>query len=108
MSDTCRLFPPFGDPWPSCLLPSQQWPHQLGLMCFKRQAEEPCLPSRAQGMSKLGWFSLCQSGHLTLKQDQHDSGGGSEKGGRQEGKHLKRVISPQAGVRTLHLSLNFS
>ena len=23
MSDTCRLFPPFGDPWPSCLLPSQ-------------------------------------------------------------------------------------
>ena len=23
MSDTCRLFPPFADPWPSCLLPSQ-------------------------------------------------------------------------------------
>ena len=23
MSDTCRLFPPFGDPWPSFLLPSQ-------------------------------------------------------------------------------------
>ena len=23
MSDTCRLFPLFGDPWPSCLLPSQ-------------------------------------------------------------------------------------
>ena len=23
MSDTCRLFPPFGDPWPSYLLPSQ-------------------------------------------------------------------------------------
>ena len=23
MSDTCRLFPPYGDPWPSCLLPSQ-------------------------------------------------------------------------------------
>ena len=22
MSDTCRLFPPFGDPWPSYLLPS--------------------------------------------------------------------------------------
>jgi len=22
MSDTCNLFPPFGDPWPSCLLPS--------------------------------------------------------------------------------------
>ena len=25
MSDTCSLFPPFGDPWPSCLLPSQQY-----------------------------------------------------------------------------------
>ena len=24
MSDTCRLFLPFGDPWPSCLLPSQK------------------------------------------------------------------------------------
>ena len=23
MSDTCMLFPLFGDPWPSCLLPSQ-------------------------------------------------------------------------------------
>ena len=23
MSDTCRLFPPFGDRWPSCLLHSQ-------------------------------------------------------------------------------------
>ena len=23
MSDTCSLFPPFGDPWPSCLLPCQ-------------------------------------------------------------------------------------
>ena len=23
MSDTFSLFPPFGDPWPSCLLPSQ-------------------------------------------------------------------------------------
>ena len=22
MSDTCSLFPPFGDPWPYCLLPS--------------------------------------------------------------------------------------
>ena len=24
MSDTCSLFPPFGDPWPFCLLPSQK------------------------------------------------------------------------------------
>ena len=26
MSDTCRLFPPFGDPWLSCLLHSQKDP----------------------------------------------------------------------------------
>ena len=25
MPDTWSLFSPFGDPWPSCLLPSQQW-----------------------------------------------------------------------------------
>ena len=30
MSDTCRLFPPFGDPWPSCLLPS----HHQGSPCM--------------------------------------------------------------------------
>ena len=29
MSDTCRLCPPFGDPWPSCLLPS----HLLTVTC---------------------------------------------------------------------------
>ena len=27
MSDTYRLFPPFGDPWPSCLLPSERDTH---------------------------------------------------------------------------------
>ena len=33
MSDTCRLFPPFGDPWPSRLLPSQlQIVSPLGLL----------------------------------------------------------------------------
>ena len=26
MSDTCSLFPPYGDPWPSYLLPSHLWP----------------------------------------------------------------------------------
>ena len=30
MSDTCGLFPPFGDPWPSCLLPS----HHQGSPCM--------------------------------------------------------------------------
>ena len=32
MSDTCRLFPPFGDPWPSCLLPSQTF--VTGVKCL--------------------------------------------------------------------------
>ena len=32
MSDTCRLFPPFGDPWPSCLLPCQV--HLVKAMVF--------------------------------------------------------------------------
>ena len=32
MSDTCSLFPPFGDPWPSCLLPSQR--HLVSLFMF--------------------------------------------------------------------------
>ena len=29
MSGTCSLFPPFGDPWPSCLLPSQVDGHEF-------------------------------------------------------------------------------
>ena len=34
MSDTCSLFAPFGDPWPSCLLPSHlhnTWVHHMAL-----------------------------------------------------------------------------
>ena len=29
MSDTCRLFPLFGDPWPSCLLPAHRVQDEL-------------------------------------------------------------------------------
>ena len=33
--DTCSLFPPFGDPWPSCLLPSHRESLEGGhLRCF--------------------------------------------------------------------------
>ena len=41
MSDTCSLFPPFGDSWPSCLLPSHGFGHvqmhmsQKSLDCVK-------------------------------------------------------------------------
>ena len=38
MSDTCRLFPLFGDPWPSCLLPSQYYSN-----CQKNK--KPCILS---------------------------------------------------------------
>ena len=33
MSDTCRLFPQFGDPWPSCLLPSHSWIQLSRFLC---------------------------------------------------------------------------
>ena len=33
MSDTCRLFPQFGDPWPSCLLPSLSWIQLSRFLC---------------------------------------------------------------------------
>ena len=44
MSDTCRIFPLFGDPWPSCLLPSQ-----FQCVC-------PLMPSR--NIYRLTWVSL--------------------------------------------------
>ena len=39
MSDTCRLFLPFGDPWPSCLLPSQKV-NKWDLIKLKSTAKE--------------------------------------------------------------------
>ena len=36
MSDTCNLFHPFGDHWPSCLLPSQN--HQWYIPIFYKNA----------------------------------------------------------------------
>ena len=44
MSDTCSLFPLFGDPWPSCLLPSQP----LG-------QEDPLEKEMAAHSSVLAW-----------------------------------------------------
>ena len=43
MSDTWSLFPPFGDPWPSCLLPSQGF--NLALRgCLGQSVEGQVLP----------------------------------------------------------------
>ena len=35
MSGICSLFPPFGDPWPSCLLPSQTFVSKVMSLLFK-------------------------------------------------------------------------
>ena len=36
MSDTCSLFPLFGDPWPSCLLPSQTFVGKVMSLLFNK------------------------------------------------------------------------
>ena len=46
MSDTCRLFPPFGDPWPSCLLPSHY--HTIVLISHASKVMLKILHARLQ------------------------------------------------------------
>ena len=46
MSDTCNLFPLFGDPWPSCLFPSQREERPvviLPTLGLHREGSESCL-----------------------------------------------------------------
>ena len=46
MSDTCSLFPLFGDPWPSCLLPSQREERPVVIiptLSLHREGSESCL-----------------------------------------------------------------
>ena len=46
MSDTCNLFPLFGDPWPSCLLPSQREERPVVIiptLSLHREGSESCL-----------------------------------------------------------------
>ena len=52
MSDTCRLFPPFGDPWPSCLLPSQ-------LLIIRWSAPSPSYSQRVRWLT-WAWTQVCQ------------------------------------------------
>ena len=49
MSGMCSLFPPFGDPWPSCLLPShrtvaRQAPLSMGFSRQEHWSGLPCPP----------------------------------------------------------------
>ena len=53
MSDTCRLFPPLGDPRPSCLLPSQNHLADAAALAAALQKskvipEGPCLPRKSE------------------------------------------------------------
>ena len=45
MSDTCSLFPLFGKPWPSCLLPSQI--DAFELWCWRRLLRVPWTARRS-------------------------------------------------------------
>ena len=47
MSDPCSLFPLFGDPWPSCLLPSQ-W--SLAIPIVPPHDHTPCLVSDGRNL----------------------------------------------------------
>ena len=55
MSDTCRLFPPFGDPWPSCLLPSQILYHLSHQGSPKAHLVKNPLAMRETWVRPLGW-----------------------------------------------------
>ena len=48
MSGTCSLFPPFGDPWPSCLLPSHNYMSVDNLKEMHKFLEMYCLQSLNQ------------------------------------------------------------
>ena len=61
-SDTCSWFPPFGDPWPSCLSPSQvAYP-------FSKDLSDPgFLPVTLSGsLSLLWWIFLTQESNWGL------------------------------------------
>ena len=56
MSDTCRLFPPFGDPWPSCLLPSHY--HTIVLISHASKVMLKILQARFQQYMNFQMFNL--------------------------------------------------
>ena len=62
MSDTCRLFPPFGDPWPSCLLPSHL--HLLKYLSFGVLYHLPSSDSVSQMWTLSHFYSVSASPSL--------------------------------------------
>ena len=72
MSDTCRLFPPFGDPWPSCLLPS----HYL-TMSGRLDGSVRCIAPGTWVMFPVSWkkqHSLTKLGRLPVHTNQEETG----------------------------------
>ena len=57
MSGTCSLFPPFGDPWPSCLLPSHMGSQRVGhdWVTFTHFHSFSSEKARAPHSSTLAW-----------------------------------------------------
>ena len=51
MSDTCKLFPPFGDPWPSYLLLSQYLPQNQRVWSLYRPEKVGLLPRDQSGVT---------------------------------------------------------
>lgn len=93
MSDTCAI----SSIWDPCLLPVtlSTVASSARFNVFQKTSEEPCLPSRAQGMSKLGWFSAINWSSDTETRSAWQWRGIRE--GRQtEGKNWRGRISPQA------------
>ena len=65
MSDTCSLFPLFGKPWPSCLLPSQI--DAFELWCWKRLFRVPWTAKRLTQLNLKEISPECSLEGLMLK-----------------------------------------
>ena len=61
MSDTRSLFPPFGDPWPSCLLPSHS--HLVPQDWRWTQTMVPAPRGLRFSVGKCGTFETASMGH---------------------------------------------
>ena len=83
MSDTCRLFPPFGDPWASCLLPSLDLPDP-GIEPISSVLQVDSVPSDPPGYAYIYAYMLSCFSHVWL------------------------LVSPWTVAQEAHLSKEFS
>ena len=66
MSDTCRPFSPFGDPWPSCPLPSQKclWSSDIRASLVAQRVSDTMWKTWVQF---LGWEDVLEEGTATWR-----------------------------------------